>query len=1198
MKKHLKPLILLVLALTGIYGAANAQSNTRNYIMTRVPRTPIKTNGRLDTLTSNKDSVQSTIQYIDALGRPVQTVQMFGSPTGKDVVQGQMYDEFGREMIKYQPYTLTPTAAGQYQPLAVFGTGTYSGSQQYNFYQQSGQGYVNTPVAFAASITELSSVGRLTEQGAPGTAWQLGGGHTVRMDYANNNTKPLSDTANTRRVARYTAVANSNGSRTLSRDSSFTAVYAANQLSVTITKDENWVNGRAGTVEEYKDKDGRVVLKRTYNYKSGALETLSTYYVYDDKGMLAYVLPPGANPDATGSISSTTLTNFCYQYRYDDRGRMTEKRIPGKGWDFTVYNIIDQAVATQDSMQRVANKWIFTKYDALGRAVLTGIWDNSNTAISRTSLQTTLSGLTTNLWEGPQNSGSGYTTVAWPTSYTTLLSANYYDTYSNIPGLPSGYTAPGNAVLSMAKGQVTATKTAVLNNPTDMLWSVHYYDDEGKAIKVYQQHYLAGVQSNYNYDEVSTTYDFNDEVTATTRNHYIKNSGNTDKVLGVSVGNTFAYDHTGRKLRTYEQINSGTNTILSQNVYNELSQLYQKNLGGINDPGSGSTPSTLTLGSGDAVTSGSVTKTASGSITLSPGFYVSSGATFRAYISGYLQTITYNYNERGWLRTTGSSGNLFNMELQYETPTSGKQYNGNIAQMDYNTTKETNPGNRTFAYSYDKLNRLTNAAFTGGLTADGLGETIAYDQMGNITSLTRAAQSYGALGYSYSGNQLTGVTGTGFTTRSYAYDGNGNATSDGGSKNIAYNLLNLPQTVTQSSTTLATYTYDAGGQKLRNTGSDGTWDYVNGIVYKNNAISFIQTEEGRAERKTDGSYNYEYNLKDHLGNTRISLDSYGGVARVLQEDEYYSFGLRKTYGGYDFSNNNRYLYNGKEIQTDLANQYDYGARFYDPVIGRWTSVDPLAELGRRWSTYTYGFNNPISVIDPDGMWGDYYNSDGSYYGSDGKNDNKAYVADGVTKNNKGIVTSANNAKELSLSHDKFAISSNVVKHESSGDASESLWIANAANNAKDNNAIDYKRQNSTLYDQLTDQNYSTTPASARKALDDNDKSSDAKNARAAVISVLSGKADPTGGAVLWDGTDFLQKGEHQAKFKQYSCIDIGASDLQKYVNANKKTSPEATFKTAIDGRTSYEGSGKGKNYSLYSTGVQGKSIFWNIGKKK
>jgi RHS repeat-associated protein len=187
---------------------------------------------------------------------------------------------------------------------------------------------------------------------------------------------------------------------------------------------------------------------------------------------------------------------------------------------------------------------------------------------------------------------------------------------------------------------------------------------------------------------------------------------------------------------------------------------------------------------------------------------------------------------------------------------------------------------------------------------------------------------------------------------------------------ITYNLLNLPAVNTLSSGTVS-YTYDAAGTKLRKLSSIGTGtttEYVGGIQYNGTAIDFIQTEEGRILNIV-GTPNYEYTLTDYLGNSRVTFDSNTGGTTAKQTDDYMPFGMEILSGTAPLPKN-EYLYNKKELQEELG-VYDYGARFYDPAIARWTVIDPLAEKGRRWSPYVYGFDDATRFEDPDGMWPDW-----------------------------------------------------------------------------------------------------------------------------------------------------------------------------------------------------------------------------------
>ncbi|WP_276090970.1 RHS repeat-associated core domain-containing protein [Pedobacter sp. JY14-1] len=877
--------------------------------------------------------VNTSVEYLDGIGRSAGTIGIKASPSLKAVLQNRSYNYMGVESAKYPPYT----KAGEngYTPPYAW--------DQSNFYASPPAGIGASLYPYSEARYETSALNRVVEQGAPGDDWQLttgsspNRGHTVK--YYNSFH---------RKEALYKVSINATtGARTLVRQNN-NELYANNSVSRESSWDENSNSFNnlplSNSVLEVKDRDGRVILKRAYTQTIDALDTLSTYYVYDDFGNLSFVLPPAANPDANAAITQTTLDAYCYQYKYDGRQRMTAKKLPGKGWEYMVYNKLDQLIMTQDSVQRGRSpqEWTVTKYDAQGRVVLTGIHTRAGTANVNylSTVQTEANGIATQ-WESRTTTGTGYTSATYPTTVNTVLTVNYYDDYA-IPGIPSEAAYNQSASFTtMTRGLTTASKSNVLGT-SNYLWTVNYYDDKARVVKVIRQHYKGKATVATNYDEITNEYDFSGAVMASTRKHYV---AGTESLY---IKNEYTYDAQGRKVDTYQLTanTSGTSAnqkiLLSRNEYNELGNIYRKRL-----------------------------------------HSTDGGATFK-------QDVTYNYNIRGWLTSISSA--LFGEALYYQDAPNGvtPQYNGNISTQTWGTNKYYN-------YSYDNLNRLKSA-----VAGNGNNESIGYDLMGNITRLQRklGGSLIDQLRYTYGGNRLTSVLDSNANvadtrfqlagTTSYTYDGNGNLTGRTNSTNtgnnlgsITYNLLNLPKAMTYSGNTI-NYIYDAGGVKLRKeVGTTVANDYISGIHYEGGAFAFAQTEAGRVVKNgtgTDPVYAYEYTLSDHLGNGRVYFDIYNGTARSIQETDYYAFGLGLQTGSV-IGNENKYQYNGKEKQ-DQEKMFDYGARFYDPVIGRWNVIDPLAELARKWSPYNYAMNNPIRFIDPDGMAVEETNLGTKYTGED------------------------------------------------------------------------------------------------------------------------------------------------------------------------------------------------------------------------
>ncbi|MGV0923454.1 DUF6443 domain-containing protein [Empedobacter tilapiae] len=967
-------------------GSVYAQTSTENYIKT------------VECLKADCSEKKETVVYFDGLGREKQALQVGGSPTGKTIVTPFEYDGFGRQAKEYLPFPIS----GASNQLNTGATGD-------SFYLETTGDYI----PYSEKTFENSPLNRVLAQSAPGRDWKKGSGNEIEFQYSTNTEGE---------VYKF-GVDNPTTNPTLTLNST----YQKGVLYKTVTTDEN-----GQPIQEFKDKEGRVVLKRINipAISGNSSGDHDTYYVYDIYGNLTFVLPPKLIDTDLGNIISyrNNLAELGYQYFYDEKNRLVEKQLPGKGREFMVYDNQDRLTLQQDINQRTStNKgWTFFKYDKFGRIVYTGFFKNT---ASRGSMQTALNNKRTpnNEERVPSvfsNNGQNiyYTNTQFPNGSLTVQSVNYYDHYQNLGVTPSSIDNQNviGADDTKTKGLAVASYINVLGETT---WnkSYTYYDAKYiRPIASYLDNYLGGYQTT------ASVLDFRGKVKNTVTKHKPTNTGTE-----ITIKEEF--DYYPNELLKYQthQVNNNPKEYIVQNSYNEINQLKSKKVG-------------------------------------------------NSVASNPLQTVDYKYNIRGWMTDINdieenTYKDLFAFKIYYNnfddptllissTPLGKAQFNGNIAQTKWKTAIDN--FTREYLYSYDRLNRLIAArSFYNKIEIqDAYSEYLkGYDKNGNILGIFRTGNRKSRLinpiddlSYTYqsNSNKLLAVTDAydepaGFNDGNtngddYAYDLNGNLTKDLNKRisKITYNFLNLPTEVLWENGDKISYEYDASGTKLAKyvqnhllSNAEGTY-YINGFQYslaagKGNQpiLQFFPTAEGYVNVKNGTAFNYVYNYTDHLGNVRLSYQKEAnGSLKVLEENNYYPFGLKHS--GYNNTNlanaNYKYKYNGKELQDELGlGWYDYQWRNYDPAIGRWFNIDPAAELSRRYSPYTYALNNPVYFIDPDGMFatppGDYYDTDGNKIGTDGINDQKKYIVtnkDDVKSikktNNKGGTTQLSDVSSASL----------------------------------------------------------------------------------------------------------------------------------------------------------------------------------------
>ena len=580
-----KLLVYLTLLLPLLSFSQTTPSDDENYILQTVFQIPFNQDYIENTLpnTANENDLKiESIVYYDGLGRSKQNIALRAGGNKEDIITPVFYDALSRQPKNYLPLPLALNEGGFYEnstgltikhDLIAY----YKAKFPNDFFQGTGlypDGWDNP---FSQKSFESSPLNRVLEQAAPGFDWKLDASsntdHTIKFDFQTNSNNE---------VKRFYVTFDSGPEDPLLGYNSNNAFYPMNHLYKSVVKDENWQTGDGNnhTTQEFKNKLGQLILKRNFN---NGVEH-DTHYVYDKYGNLTYVIPPKATNliiNANGNIDSDILDDLCYQYKYDHRNRLTHKKIPGKDWEYILYDQLNRPVLTQDQNLRDDNKWLFTKYDDLGRVVYTGIFTEN--IESRSQIETILRTATaiseTRVSPNATNIGGThvyYTNWAYPTTNLEVLTINYYDSYigySNIVTLPTSVlgvlTTENSQVATTTQGLPTVSKVRTLGTN---FWTTTLSAYDHKARAIYIESYNGYLDAR---DVLKTKLDdFTGRVLESETQH--SKTGFTT----ITTLDLFSYDHMGRLISQLQQVDEEPTQLIALNKYDELGQLIEKKVGG------------------------------------------------------------------------------------------------------------------------------------------------------------------------------------------------------------------------------------------------------------------------------------------------------------------------------------------------------------------------------------------------------------------------------------------------------------------------------------------------------------------------------------------------------------------------------------------------------------------------------------------
>lgn len=828
----------------------------------------------------------TSVQFYDGLGRPSLSATNSVNTSGKYVYRLQTYDHIGREYESWLP--------------VVYYTNAFDLSS--SMIENLSLSFYDDELAFQRN--EYDALNRIVHIENGGEDW----------DNADRSIRKYYDTNSANSVIRFLAPL---GVNSLQKNGYF----PASTLTMEETEDENNLR-----TQVFKDLRGLTILERRISNS----ETFDTYFVYNDLGQLRYVVTPLYQTDPHKA-------NNCYEYRYDNRGRMVKKILPQGGTIQYWYDSNNRPIYIKDAQGR----HFFMLYDIHGRLVIEGSCSNVNYNAPSFTVTT-------------QNAGDGFLGTGYAYSHPNAIThANirkvyYYDNYNFLSSSLFSGVASSLTRTSPANATTFQTGSVLKNSNNTFIYQAIYYDDRGRAIETRQmmpEGRLLTSATSYSFTDkpdstVTTLSDGTHQVSVTQRNEY---SSGSDLLIKNSL-----------------QWGNGDITDIATYTYNDLGQLSSRQLGG----NAGQVSYDYNLRGWLTHIGGSHFEEHL-SYTDGPGTpqYGGSVSSLRWQVAGDNTVRGYKLSYDGLNRMTN-------------------------AVYGEGTAISDNPNRYTEQITaYDKNGGILGLKRYGMLSNGGYGliDDLSLSRIGNqVRSVTDNASPLTYTGaFNFTDNTLS-VTGDEYL---YYDDGSLMADANKGITQIRYDYYQNPIYISHTAGHIRESVYTPDGTRLRtvhktavpnisvpfgsssylnasNTLSITTTDYVGNFIFENDTLARYLFDGGYCSLNGYNSTpSYHFYERDHLGNNRVVVNESGAVEQITH---YYPFGgiIADISTSHAFQ---PYKYNGKELdRMHGLDWYDYGARYYDAALGQFWRFDPLLEKYYPWNPYGYCVDNPISSIDPYG----------------------------------------------------------------------------------------------------------------------------------------------------------------------------------------------------------------------------------------